>query len=214
VQVRKTRPAANGYRLTLSGALALAVLGQPAPAGACSAPNTTPRQLLEQATAIIHVKVRGECTEGTGACGPPPPPSAPPPPRLAPYAPGWPSIAPPPAKRPSTGHFPGDHYGFISVDVVEVLKGSAIPQTFAVRGKLDQRDHFIDPPAPRSIRRDALAGACFAYGYREGAEYLLFLRKTNQGLSPYWAPLSPVNEQLRSKDDPWIQWVRRRLTGE
>lgn len=44
-------------------------------------------------------------------------------------------------------------------------------------------------------------------------EYLLMLKRPAQsqgdgtaaGLTPYWAPLSPVNEQLgRGEDDPWL----------
>ncbi|HEU0173240.1 MAG TPA: hypothetical protein VFV58_03190 [Blastocatellia bacterium] len=47
--------------------------------------------------------------------------------------------------------------------------------------------------------------------YKRGAEFLLFLKKSEGKLSPYWDALSPTNEQLRSNTDPWISWVKNRL---
>ena len=32
-------------------------------------------------------------------------------------------------------------------------------------------------------------------------------------LTPYWAPLAAVNEQVRGGQDPWVAWVRRQLAG-
>jgi hypothetical protein len=31
--------------------------------------------------------------------------------------------------------------------------------------------------------------------------------------TPYWAPLLPVNEQIRGRDDPWLLWVRREIAA-
>jgi hypothetical protein len=32
------------------------------------------------------------------------------------------------------------------------------------------------------------------------------------GLSIQWAALAPLNEQVRGHDDPWVNWVRERVT--
>jgi hypothetical protein len=214
------RQIAVRYRLILACTLTVAICGQPAPAAACSAMAiSNPRDLVERATAIVHVKVRGVCTESTESCAqlgqPPPSPPPPPPPEGKPFAPGWPPVAPLTRPSSNTSFAPGSHYGLIALDVVETLKGEAIPTTFAIRGRLVEQDDFNDRPAPYDfVRRGGRSGNCFAYGYREGAEYLLFLRETNHVMAPYWAALAPVNEQVRSKDDPWIQWVRRQLAGE
>jgi len=29
-----------------------------------------------------------------------------------------------------------------------------------------------------------------------------------------WYALGPVNEQLRSEDDPWVQWVREQVRAK
>jgi hypothetical protein len=31
--------------------------------------------------------------------------------------------------------------------------------------------------------------------------------------TPYWAPLQPVNEQIRGESDPWFAWVRNELAA-
>lgn len=94
---------------------------------------------------------------------------------------------------------------------------AAVGATLRVRGELVERDDFNRGPVPyESARTDAMRGACFAYAYRLGAEYLLLLRRGADGaLTPYWAPLLPVNEQVRGADDPWVTWVRtaRATTG-
>jgi hypothetical protein len=45
---------------------------------------------------------------------------------------------------------------------------------------------------------------CFANSYRQGTEYLLFLKKSNASgeLTIYWAALPPVNEQLHDAKRP------------
>ncbi len=44
---------------------------------------------------------------------------------------------------------------------------------------------------------------------RQGAEFLLMLKKGADGsYAVNWYPLGPVNEQLRSGEDPWLLWVR------
>jgi len=59
-----------------------------------------------------------------------------------------------------------------------------------------------------------------ALEYRIGAEYLLLLRHGGPApadaegneLTPYWAPLSPTNEQLfGGVSDAWFVWVSKEL---
>jgi hypothetical protein len=46
--------------------------------------------------------------------------------------------------------------------------------------------------------------------YRQGTLYALFLTKMKMGgLTVNWSALAPVNEQMRSSDDPWLVWVRQ-----
>jgi hypothetical protein len=39
-------------------------------------------------------------------------------------------------------------------------------------------------------------------------------RPMAHGYAVNWAPLAPVNEQLRSSDDPWVQWVRAQVRAK
>lgn len=93
--------------------------------------------------------------------------------------------------------------------VIETVKGQAI-QELALPGYLVSKDDFNDKPAPYSfVRPGGRAGSCFANSYRRDAQYLLFLKKPKDGeFTVNWAALAPVNEQLRSSEDPWLIWVR------
>jgi hypothetical protein len=72
-------------------------------------------------------------------------------------------------------------------------------------------DDFNDRPVPYDwVRSSGTSGSCFAFDYREGAEYLLFLRSIGGVLTPYWAPLAPTNEQVTGPEDPWVIWTRNR----
>ena len=68
-------------------------------------------------------------------------------------------------------------------------------------GRLQRRPRAVHV---RAIRRRARG--CFASRYRVGAEYLLLLRRDpdDQSLSPYWAGLAPVDEQVRGTRDAWV----------
>jgi hypothetical protein len=93
--------------------------------------------------------------------------------------------------------------------VEEVLKGENVPITLVINGYLSDKDDFNDRPVPYDfIRPGGRHGSCIANSYKKGAEFLLFLKKNEEKLNPYWAALTPVNEQLRSSDDPWLKWVR------
>jgi hypothetical protein len=80
-------------------------------------------------------------------------------------------------------------------------------------GVLVEQEDLRDGPIPYQMVRPAgQRGNCFATEYRPGAEYLLLLSRSDRaGLTPYWAPLAPLNEQIRGPDDPWVAWVREQL---
>src|SRR5262249_53513429 len=100
----------------------------------------------------------------------------------------------------------------IRFKVNEVVKGQDFPQELVINGYLTEFDDFNDRPVPYDfVRPGGRHGNCTAYEYKRGAEFLLFLKKSEGKLSPYWDALSPTNEQLHSKTDPWISWVKERL---
>jgi hypothetical protein len=101
--------------------------------------------------------------------------------------------------------------------VLRVLKGSlASDATITLTGHLESSDDWNDRPVPYDfVRRGGRQGNCYAFGYRQDGEYLLFL---NPGSTPgetawiaHWAALSPTNEQLRGPDDPWLKWVVQQI---
>jgi hypothetical protein len=191
-------------------------------AEACSAPAPPkPPELVEQAMVIVHVIVRGACSEPGRECAPLNPSSSTPstdeaPAKAKPYAPGWPPIASAPEPNRPLPRFLGEAaYELLAMEVIEVLKGAPLSGTLAIRGELVLHDDYNDREPPYTfVRREGRRGNCFAYAYRRGAEYLLFLRQTNNVLTPYWSPHGPVNEQVRSNNDPWIAWVRRQSAGK
>jgi hypothetical protein len=93
--------------------------------------------------------------------------------------------------------------------VLETVHGHAQSDHLQLAGVFAEKDDFNPSPVPyRIVRRAGQGGNCHALEYREGAEYLLILREVRGALSPYWAPLAPLNEQIRGADDPWVAWVR------
>ena len=100
----------------------------------------------------------------------------------------------------------------VEFKVEEVLKGENAPPTLTINGYLNDKDDFNDRPVPYDfIRPGGRAGSCIANSYKEGVEYLLFLKEKEGKLTPYWAALTPTNEQLRPNDDPWLKWVKESL---
>src|SRR5687768_11162993 len=87
--------------------------------------------------------------------------------------------------------------------LLERHNGSLSAPTIEFNGSLTDRDDRNDQPVPYNfIRQGGRGGNCFALGYRAGAEFLLLLRRGEHPsyaqpneLTPYWAPLSPTNEQ-------------------
>jgi len=101
--------------------------------------------------------------------------------------------------------------------VIEVLKGATPGATITFNGSLSDHDDRNDRPAPYDfVRPDGRHGNCFALEYRQGAQYLLLLKRSSEDayaqpdvLTPYWAPLAPTNEQVFGAPDPWLAWVRK-----
>ena len=100
----------------------------------------------------------------------------------------------------------------IEFKVEEVLRGKDLPPGIALNGYLNDTDDFNDVPVPYTfVRPNGRSGSCFAFMYKQGAQFLLFLKKTETGYTSNISPLGPNNEQLRSADDPWLKWVKEHL---
>jgi hypothetical protein len=107
--------------------------------------------------------------------------------------------------------------------VEEVVKGSYDKPNIVLPGLLGEQDEWNRGNPPYLSARPSADGRCFATIYRKGGQYLLVLKKWTtsfggramvHGYAVYWAPLAPVNEQLRSSDDPWVQWVRAQVRAK
>src|SRR5438132_515892 len=70
----------------------------------------------------------------------------------------------------------------VEFKVEEILKGVNVPQKFVLNGYLSNWDDFNETPVPyRVVRRGGRAESGFANHYKQGAQYLLFLKKTERG---------------------------------
>ncbi len=102
--------------------------------------------------------------------------------------------------------------GNIQFKVEEILKGEGLPATLTIEGLLSAVDDFNERPVPYDmVRPGGRHGSCEVYTYKKDAQFVMFLRKEEGKLTPYWALMSPTNEQLRSPDDPWLKWVKEYL---
>lgn len=118
------------------------------------------------------------------------------------------------ASPPFPYQFPYRHgQGTIAFAVLELLKGTAVPDTIIISGDLtDAPDSNSDSVPYVHVRDDGLHGSCFAFRYQRGGAFLLVLKRDSEGrLSPYWNAEMPTNEQLRDDKDPWLKWVREQL---
>lgn len=101
----------------------------------------------------------------------------------------------------------------IEFTVLEVLKGTP-PSPLILSGILTEKDDFNDRPPPYDfVRPGGRRGNCWAYEYRKGAEYLIFLKHLNGRYTVNWLALGATNEQLRGSTDPWLLWVKGFLAG-
>jgi hypothetical protein len=163
----------------------------------------TPTQLVERAELILHVRATAYCQGADPKCAELP--------NSILTAAG--SVgAPGPASWSSVGL---GAKGLVEFEVVAVLKGPKLTESVKVPGTLVERDDFNDVSVPYTfVRPGGRGGNCFAFGYRQGGEYLIFFRPGKATLTPYWAPLAAINEQVRGGEDPWVVWVRRQLAGK
>jgi hypothetical protein len=99
----------------------------------------------------------------------------------------------------------------IQFKVLEVIRGEMPAGHLVLRGTLVDTDDFNDHEPPYNfVRPDGRRGSCFASSYRSSGQFVLMLKRNRDGeLTVNWYPLAPVNEQLRSSDDPWLRWVRK-----
>ena len=108
--------------------------------------------------------------------------------------------------------------------VESVVKGTYRAPDLVLPGYLSDQDDWNDQAVPYSmVRRNGRSGSCFANTYRKGAQFLLVMKRTGSVSSVFssdteytvnWYALGPVNEQLRSSEDPWMQWVRDQVKAQ
>ena len=97
----------------------------------------------------------------------------------------------------------------VEFKIEEILRGKDLPKTITLSGYLSDRNDYNEMPVPYTlVRKNGRSGSCFANTYRRGAQFLLFLRKTEDGYTSNISPLGPSNEQLRGSEDAWIWWAR------
>ncbi len=103
----------------------------------------------------------------------------------------------------------GFRAGTVRFVVLETIKGAGPIEEVVLPGILTDADDFNDHAPPyRFVRPEGRHGDCFGSAYRRGAQFLLFLGRSEGVLHLYSEPLGPVNEQLRDETDPWLLWVR------
>jgi cyclase len=114
-------------------------------------------------------------------------------------------VVPPPEGWVTSGEAPS----IIQFQVVEVIKGDYGADILELHGYLSGRDDFNDGPVPYTFVRDnGRAGSCYANTYRENGHFLLLLKTQKGQITPCWAGLAPLNEQIQGSADPWLEWVR------
>jgi len=100
----------------------------------------------------------------------------------------------------------------VEFEVEEVLKGNNVPKAIVLNGYLSTEDDFNDQKAPYTfVRPNGRSGSCFANTYKQGASFLLFMKKTESGYTSNISALGPSNEQLYDTDDPWLLWTRKEI---
>jgi hypothetical protein len=104
----------------------------------------------------------------------------------------------------------------VRFSVLAVLKGAMNESgnPLEIAGSLTDADEFNEHPVPYPVVRSSGRSRCFARSYKTGAEYLLMLRRADEGFSAEWFVLAPVNEQIRGDRDPWLLWVRTQVAPQ
>src|SRR5688500_11189884 len=107
----------------------------------------------------------------------------------------------------------------IEFQTKEKIWGVDVREKIVLNGYLTERDDFNDVPLPyRFVRPEGRSGSCFANSYKQGGQFLLFLKRsafgrdTNTGFTINISALGPTNEQLHGPEDPWIKWVKAYLS--
>jgi hypothetical protein len=112
--------------------------------------------------------------------------------------------------------------GNVRFSVEEVVKGQYGGTTISLPGFLTDQDEWNRGMPPYMSARPSADFQCFTHSYRKGGQFLLILKKWDgaiseliagrplDGYTTVWIP-GAVNEQLRSPDDPWVQWVRQQV---
>jgi hypothetical protein len=107
--------------------------------------------------------------------------------------------------------------------VEEVMKGQYGSPTISLPGFLTDQDEWNREMPPYMTARPSADAGCFTHSYRKGGQFLLMLKKWDgsrseliagrplDGYTTVWHALAAVNEQLRSPDDPWVEWVRQQV---
>ncbi len=115
---------------------------------------------------------------------------------------------------PNIRHLGTPEDTIIEFKVEEVLRGVGIGKTLLINGYLSEEDDYNEYPVPYTfVRKGGRGGNCFAFDYRKGAQFLLFLKKTDKGYTPNVSSLGPNNEQLLSEKDAWLLWVREEVAN-
>jgi hypothetical protein len=119
----------------------------------------------------------------------------------------------PPATAPANDMRTGAPDSKIRFHILEVIRGQGLTSEIMLPGFLSNHDDFNDHAPPYEfVRPNGRAGSCYANTYRRDAQFLLVLKKGTDGeYTVNWYALGPVNEQLRSEDDPWLLWVRQEV---
>jgi hypothetical protein len=109
----------------------------------------------------------------------------------------------------------GQPDSIIEFKVEEVLRGKDVPKSVSLNGYLSDKDDYNEMPVPYTfVRPTGQGGSCFANTYKQGAQFLLFLKKVDGKYTSNISALGPTNEQLRGANDAWLQWVKDYLKKE
>lgn len=113
------------------------------------------------------------------------------------------------ARVTSTTSRGGVFYG-VAFSILETLRGSLLRpgEVITLGGSLGQYMGASAVGDFSHARPGAAAGACVAYDYHLGGQFLLLLRQSPSGWATLGTPFARVNEEVTIPDDPWLATVR------